>query len=354
MSWQDQGRQEHGWFGHGHGFAIRGHDPDVEGAELRARAKAAFSFALEELRGIAGAASIPYREARETLGELVPRWAGDATSPPNDFRQRWFGPDADPLEAWGMQRVALAVRTADTYSELRQAGAELSAAMKAVGLPAVRGFLRAAQARASLDDAADAAPIQRIADHPEEDGEGGDQADKRLLPKSPVALPRAKGIDDPQGGGISPPRIGGAAMFRGDGARGGAGATPPVQQIPPEQLRFSQRTAGGNGRADKQRAYVDAHGTIMSPVDAVRTPDGLVTIDNTRIAVAREKGLSEVPVRVWDPSDPLPPDMAKRFDGPQTWGEALQKRLLGQLPSPLPATGTTEIPSLPLAPRTNR
>ena len=92
----------------------------------------------------------------------------------------------------------------------------------------------------------------------------------------------------------------------------------------------------------------------MSPVDAVRTPDGLVTIDNTRIAVAREKGLSEVPVRIWDPSDPLPADMIKRFKGPRTWGEALQRRLSKQWPEPLPPTGTTDIPLLPSTPRTDR
>ncbi len=126
-----------------------------------------------------------------------------------------------------------------------------------------------------------------------------------------------------------------------------AGTMPPkVQQIPPEQLRFSQRTAGGRGRAVEQRDYVQKNGTIIAPVDAVRTPDGIVTIDNTRVAVAREHGLKTIPVRVWEPSDPLPADMAKRFEGAATWGEALQIRLENQRPV-LPPTGTIKPPRLP-------
>ena len=44
-------------------------------------------------------------------------------------------------------------------------------------------------------------------------------------------------------------------------------------------------------------------------VDAVRTPDGIVTIDNTRIAIARELGIREVPVKIRQMSDPLPESM---------------------------------------------
>ena len=36
------------------------------------------------------------------------------------------------------------------------------------------------------------------------------------------------------------------------------------------------------------------------PVDVVRTPDGLTTIDNTRVAVAQELGLPEIPVNIVD------------------------------------------------------
>ena len=82
------------------------------------------------------------------------------------------------------------------------------------------------------------------------------------------------------------------------------------------------------------------------PVDAVRTPDGIVTIDNTRVAVARELGIEEIPVRVHEVTEPLPNDMIGRFGDAKTWGEALIQRTANQRP-PLPPTGTTEVPRMP-------
>ena len=58
----------------------------------------------------------------------------------------------------------------------------------------------------------------------------------------------------------------------------------------PSDIRFSQNTAGGRGRAAQLRESMK-DGWNGPAVDAVRTPDGIVTIDNTRIAVARELGL---------------------------------------------------------------
>lgn len=41
------------------------------------------------------------------------------------------------------------------------------------------------------------------------------------------------------------------------------------------------------------------------PIDAVRTPEGIVAIDNTRVALAQELDIKRIPVQVWNPSDPL-------------------------------------------------
>ena len=120
---------------------------------------------------------------------------------------------------------------------------------------------------------------------------------------------------------------------------------PPVQQLPPELLRFSQTTAGGNGGTERVRDYVQRHGTIDTPVDVVRTRDGLVSIDNTRVAVAREQGLSSIPARIWEPTDPIPMEFERRFEGLQNWGEVLADRVQRQIPQ-LPPTGTTTIPLL--------
>ena len=123
------------------------------------------------------------------------------------------------------------------------------------------------------------------------------------------------------------------------------GQRPKIQELPPESLRFSQRTAGGNGGAAYHRQYVRENNRIVEAVDAVRTPDGVVTMDNTRVAVAREHGLASIPVRIWEQDDPLPAEMRRRFRGARTWGEALRSRTTRQNPS-LPPTGTTQLPLL--------
>jgi filamentous hemagglutinin len=98
------------------------------------------------------------------------------------------------------------------------------------------------------------------------------------------------------------------------------------------------------------RQSMRERGWAGNPVDAVRTPDGITTIDNTRVAVARELGIREIPVRVHAPTEPLPPEMMAgphpRFGNATTWGEALEFRTSNQRP-PLPPTGTLDAPRLP-------
>ena len=55
----------------------------------------------------------------------------------------------------------------------------------------------------------------------------------------------------------------------------------------PNDIRFSQNSAGGSGRAAQLRESM-RNGWNGPAVDAVETLDGIVTIDNTRIAIARE------------------------------------------------------------------
>lgn len=128
---------------------------------------------------------------------------------------------------------------------------------------------------------------------------------------------------------------------------------PPVRTVPPESLRFSQTRAGGNGRADVLRESLRRYGWRGEPVDVVETPGGwLTSIDNTRVAVARELGLDAIPVRVHAMTDPLPESMlANQRFGPdaRTWGDALrhrtgrQSRQNGQ---PFPEYGSTVPPRM--------
>jgi len=125
-----------------------------------------------------------------------------------------------------------------------------------------------------------------------------------------------------------------------------AGSVESVENIDPGKIRFSQNSAGGRGRAGLLRDSMARDGWSGPPIDAVRTPDGVTTLDNTRVAVARELNIPNIPVTVHAPGDPLPPTMIGRFGDAQTWGEALAQRTGAQVP-PLPGTGTLDSPRMP-------
>ena len=131
-----------------------------------------------------------------------------------------------------------------------------------------------------------------------------------------------------------------------DVARVEASAAGGVEMVAPAALRWTQRTAGGNGRATGLRESMAARGYAGDPIDVVRTADGLVTVDHTRAAVAIELGIESIPARVHLPGDALPGNMAGRFGSATTWGEAAAFRAAGQRP-PLPPTGTLTPPRLP-------
>jgi hypothetical protein len=118
--------------------------------------------------------------------------------------------------------------------------------------------------------------------------------------------------------------------------------------VDPNEIRFSQTTAGGGGRATKLRASMAKDGWKGDPIDVVETPDGLATLDNTRVAVAQELRMTEIPVRVHSADERLPQAMidAERFGPSTTWGEALAFRTAQQHPRIGPS-GTLTRPRMP-------
>lgn len=99
----------------------------------------------------------------------------------------------------------------------------------------------------------------------------------------------------------------------------------------PNDVRFSQTSVNGS------RDIIDsmkASGWKGDPIDVVKMPDGqLTTIDNTRVAAAREAGI-EVKAIVRNYDEPLPSSMIDRFTTkkgtPSSWGEALELRVQKQ------------------------
>ena len=152
----------------------------------------------------------------------------------------------------------------------------------------------------------------------------------------------------------------GAKTTGADGANGGFSNASSVSQLTtaeramggqvidvnPAELRWTQTTAGGNGRADAMRKSMAENGYNGPPIDVVQTPSGIVTVDHTRAAVALEQGISPIPATLHLPTDLLPTSMAGRFGSATTWGEAAAYRAANQRP-PLPADGTTTPPKLP-------
>ena len=125
---------------------------------------------------------------------------------------------------------------------------------------------------------------------------------------------------------------------------------PRLRLINPADLRWSQTTAGGGGRADKVGPSLSKEGWNGDAIDVVQTEDGLVTVDHTRAAIALKLGIKSIPVIVHEVNEPLPMDMLTRgWDRAgttaRTWGEAVKIRAAGQTP-PLGPTGTENPPKL--------
>ncbi|NLX12294.1 MAG: hypothetical protein GXY44_01390 [Phycisphaerales bacterium] len=115
------------------------------------------------------------------------------------------------------------------------------------------------------------------------------------------------------------------------------------------EIRFSQRTAGGRGRAEPLRQSLREHG-FTKQIDVVEvSPGQYVAVDNTRLAIAQELRIGRIPVRVFQPEDPLSPKMIAegRFGvAARTWGDAILFRTAKQMP-PLPTEGTPAVPQIP-------
>jgi len=98
--------------------------------------------------------------------------------------------------------------------------------------------------------------------------------------------------------------------------------------INPNEIRYSQSSV--NGSNDIIQSMRES-GWKGEPIDVVEMPDGIyTTIDNTRVASAREAGVN-VKANVHGYNDPLPSEYIERFTTkkgvPKTWGEAIELRV---------------------------
>ena len=81
--------------------------------------------------------------------------------------------------------------------------------------------------------------------------------------------------------------------------------------------RCPHADAGARGRAEALRKGMGERGWDGDPVDVVQTPEGLTTIDNTRVAVAQELGLPERLADSVDTTSPRGPHTPGTVPGPR-------------------------------------
>ncbi len=133
-----------------------------------------------------------------------------------------------------------------------------------------------------------------------------------------------------------------------------------------EDLRWSQTTCGNRVKTPEIiRGFEEAGGKWVpekGTIDAVRTSEGLVTLDHTRLRVAERFGIDRVTVRVHNADDllpsspPYPTNMGPRrlrsfrraaaksgVPSPQTWGDLVRIRCAR---NGLDPTGTAIPPKL--------
>jgi hypothetical protein len=152
MAWEDQGRQERGWFGHG------ATAQQSEGRESNDAVPA--SHGQRILGAVYGAiASLPRTQQRQaeaqyhagTLGRLteaMAAWVRGAKLDQADFAERFFGRAADDPVVRNLRSAAIGASTATSHAEIREAAGKLAEAMQAVGLYQWPRFVADAQTRA--------------------------------------------------------------------------------------------------------------------------------------------------------------------------------------------------------------
>jgi hypothetical protein len=139
MSWEDQGRQYHMWFGHGtapdHGDKAVP-DPSVMGNSIDGRALAlAYGVIAALPASLRGRAETQYQHGiLARLQEAMAAWMKGTRLGQATFATRFFGRDVDDPVVRNLHAAALGAATATSHEELRIAADRVADAIKAVGV----------------------------------------------------------------------------------------------------------------------------------------------------------------------------------------------------------------------------
>ena len=153
MSWEDQGRQYHMWFGHGTA-ADKGEKASsgssVIGQSTADRVLALAYGALASLPAARrGQAEAQYNNGTlPRLREAMTAWLRATALTGAEFASRLFGRSADDPVVRDLHSAALRAATATDHDDLREASGKLAEAMEAVGIDRWPQFVADAQERA--------------------------------------------------------------------------------------------------------------------------------------------------------------------------------------------------------------
>jgi len=139
MSWEDQGRQYHMWFGHGttgNKAAKAAPSSSVVGQSTADRVLALAYGALASLPAARrGQAEAQYNSGTlPRLKEAMTAWLRATTLNEAAFASRLFGRSADDPVVRDLHSAALGAATATSHDDLREAAGKLARAMEAVGI----------------------------------------------------------------------------------------------------------------------------------------------------------------------------------------------------------------------------
>ena len=154
MAWEAQGRQEHGWFGHGTG-------PDKLAERAVAVSRSVVAALPRGQRAVAG--DVLAGGAEAALGGLLAVWARHAGLDRQSFAARFLNRDAGDAVAEGVQGAALAIAHASGQADLRAAADSLARALMVVGVYRWNRFTAEAE-RLAADAPPIAGPIPLAAD----------------------------------------------------------------------------------------------------------------------------------------------------------------------------------------------
>lgn len=218
MSWEDQGRQERGWFGHGTTPATSkpsDASPDrvFDHGNYEPRIDAIAHTALmhmprkERHRDVLSFD----RQRLERLRNAMAAWISARSLSDFAFRQNLVSPSTSATAVKKLRAAAEGVRTATTHEDLAQASADLASGVQSVGIDRWPGFLRNAAKRAdsyqparspvvlaqaatsntATDASPGAAPGGYVADNPEKWAGSPVSRHGRMCASGPVSDGRA-------------------------------------------------------------------------------------------------------------------------------------------------------------------